>query len=199
MLNFFQRIFLVTFNPEEFFEQVREDKSWLRPICHLLGLSFLLAAASVIAWGAGMPGDTPVNASLGAQMDIYPFWRDTLLPQYNFLAYPMAIGLIMLEMIIISAIWIPILFVVFHYLGGAKESWKVGLLHAVQGFIYGLSPCVLGGYIPYLALLVGVYATILQFFRGPAITLRNKSFVPYLFLALFLAFVILRYWQGALL
>lgn len=196
---FFKRNWQATFHPETFFQTLRDETSWGRPLAHLCLLALWLSFGSVIAWGAGMTGDTPVNASLGAQMDVYPYWRETLLPRFGALSYPLAMSLIMLEMFIISLIWIPIVFLVYRFLGGQREPWRLSLLRATQGFIYGLSPCAFGGFLPYLALLTGVYATLLQFFRGPAITLQNKTFVPYLFVAAFLALVILRYWQGALL
>ncbi len=199
MKKFFKQIWEATFQPETFFQTLRDETSWSRPLVHLFLLALWLSFGSVIAWSVGVPGDTPVNSSLGAQMDIYPYWRDTLLPQYGALSYPIAMAFIMLEMFIISLIWIPIVFLAFRFLGGQREPWQRGLLHAAQGFIYGLSPCVFGGFLPYLALLAGVYATLLQFFRGPAITLQDKSFVPYLFVALFLALAIWRYWQGGLL
>jgi hypothetical protein len=199
MTEFFKRIFRATFHPETFFQALLDETSWSKPFSHLFLLALWLSFGSVIAWSAGMPGDTPINSSLGAQMDVYPYWRDTLLPQYGVFSYPLAMGIIMLEMFIISFIWIPIVFLAFRFLGGQREPWQRSLLHAAQGFIYGLSPCAFGGFLPYLALLTGVYATLLQFFRGPAITLQNKTFVPYLFVAIFLAFAILRYWQGALL
>jgi hypothetical protein len=194
---FILHLFQATFQPETFFEAIRSDKRWSRPILHLLGLAFWLAVASVTAWGLGIPGDTPVNSALGSQMDVYPYWKDTLLPYYGFWSYPLAAGLIAFEMIVISIIWTPLVFVVFRFLGGAKEPG--GFLKAFQGFTYGLSPCAFGGFLPYAGLLTGVYACLLQFYRGPALTLKNRTFVPYLFLALFLAFAIARYWHGSLL
>lgn len=199
MKNFFKQVWEATFHPEPFFQTRQDETSWSKPFAHLFLLALWLSLGSVLAWSAGVPGDTPVNSSLGAQMDIYPYWRDTLLPKYGALSYPFAMAFIMLEMFIISFIWIPMVFFVFRFLGGKREPWQRSLLHAAQGFIYGLSPCFFGGFLPYLALLTGVYATLLQFFRGPAITLQNKSWIPYLFVSIFLALAILRYWQGALL
>jgi hypothetical protein len=151
----------------------------------------------VVAWGLGVPGDTPLNSSLGAQMDVYPYWRGTLLPGFGLWSYPLAAGLIALEMWIITAIWTPVVFLVFRYLGGTKEPG--GLRRAFQGFVYGLTPCAFGGFLPYLALVAGVYASLLQFYRGPALTLNNRSAAPFLFLSLCLALAIARYWQGGLL
>jgi hypothetical protein len=197
MIEFFSRMIQVVATPETFFVHIRNENRWGMPVLHLLFLAFFLSLGSVIAWRFAIPGDTPINSSLGSQMDVYPYWRDTLLPAYGNWSYPLALVFIMLEMIIITAIWTPVVFVVFRYLGGAKEPG--GLLRAFQGFVYGLTPCLFGGFLPYLALATGVYATLLQFYRGPAIILKNRTVVPFLFVTLFLALAIARYWAGGLL
>jgi hypothetical protein len=197
MREFLNRFVQVTLHPDMFFEHIRTEKSWTMPILHLAALALWLSVSSVVAWGLGVPGDTPVNSSLGAQMDVYPFWRDVLLMQYGLWAYPMAAGLIVLEMFVITAMWTPIVFLVFRYLGGTKEAG--GMLGAFQGFVYGLTPCAFGGFLPYLGAITGVYATLLQFCRGPAVVLRNRTGVPYFFVSLFLGLAISRYWAHGLL
>lgn len=192
-----RRFVEIVIDPDAFFERVREEKAWSKPLAHLAILALWLAFGSVVAWGWGSPGDTPINSALGAQMDVYPYWHETLLPRYGVASYPMAMGLIVLEMFIITAIWTPVVFLVFRYAGGVNEPG--GLLRAFQGFVYGLTPCAFGGFVPYLALFTGVYATLLQFGRGPALTLRNRTAVPYLFVSLFLALAIARYWSHGLL
>jgi hypothetical protein len=197
MYAFLGRFVEIVMRPDVFFERVREEKGWRKPLLHLIVLALWLSLGSVVVWHLDIPGDTPVNSSLGAQMDVYPYWRDTLLPQYGVWSYPLAMGFIVLEMLIITVIWTPIVFLAFRYLGGAKEPG--GLLRAFQGFVYGLTPCAFGGFLPYLALFTGVYATLLQFGRGPAITLRNRTATPYLFTSLFLTLAIARYWSHGLL
>lgn len=197
MKKFLNRFIQVVASPERFFAAIRQEQNWKQPLLHLLVLSLWLSLGSVIAWNLGLPGDTPVNSSLGAQMDVYVFWQETLLPQFGGWAHPIAVGLIILEMLLITAIWTPVVFLIFRYLGGEKEPG--GLLRAFQGFVYGLTPCAFGGFLPYLGVITGVYATWLQFGHGPAITLRNRSCIPYLFPSLILGLAIARYWQGALL
>ena len=171
--------------------------SRLPPLLHLLALSIWLSLASVIAWRFGILGKTFLNSALGAQMDIYPYWRDSLLPAYGEWSYLLAAGLIAFKLCVITLIWTPVVFLAFRYLGGTKEPG--GLLRAFQGFVYGMTPCAFGGFIPYLALLAGVMATLLQFYRGLAIILNNRTSAPLVFVSLFLALAIARYWQGALL
>ena len=197
MKNFWLRFVQVTIDPDAFFEEVREEKCWRKPALHLLVLSFLLGVFSVTAWGAGIPGNTPINASLTAQMDVYSYWNETLLPQFGALSYLIAAGLIMVEMILISAFYTPILFLFFRYLGREKAPYD--LLRAFQGFVYNLTPVLFGGFLPWLALITGVYATILQLYRGPAITLKNRTVFAYMPVILVLAYAIAQYWQGGLL
>lgn len=192
-----RRFFEVTWQPDTFFERVREERSWKKPLIHLLILVGWLSIGSVVAWGLGVDGGTPLNSALGAQMDVYPYWRDTLHPAHGRLSYLMAAALIALEMLVITAIYTPLLFLVFRYLGGAQE--RGGLLRAFQGFVYGLTPAVFGGFLPVLGLITGVYTTILQLQRGPSITLRNRTLVAYLPFIAVMAYAIARYWQGSLL
>jgi hypothetical protein len=86
---------------------------------------------------------------------------------------------------------------VFRYLGGAQEPG--GLLRALQGFVYGLTPAVFGGFLPWFGLAMGVYTTVLQLQRGPAITLKNRTIFAYLPVIAVLTYAIARYWSGALL
>lgn len=58
---------------------------------------------------------------------------------------------------------------------------------------------LIGGFLPYWALFTDGYATLLQFGRGPAITLHSRAATPYLFTSLFLTLAIARYWSYGLL
>lgn len=197
MKEFISRFFQVTAWPDTFFARIRAEQSWKMPILHLFALGFLISLGSVIAWSAGVRGDTPINSALTVQMDLYPYWHDTLLPQFGIWSYPMTMGLMIIEMLIISMVYVPVIFLVFRYLGGAKEPG--GLLHAFQGFVYGLTPAAFGGFLPWLGLITGVYTTILQLYRGPSITLKNQTFFAYHLIIAVLTYAIARYWQGGLL
>lgn len=197
MKDLFARFIHATFQPDAFFEYIREENDWRKPLFHFLVLAVWLSFGSVIAWGLGIQGDTPLNSALGAQMDIYPYWKDTLLPQFGIWSYPMAMVLIILEMGVITLIYTPIVFLVFRFIGGERRTH--GLLHAFQGFVYGLTPAVFGGFLPVLGLVTGVYTTLLQLQRGPSITLRNKSIGAYLLVIIVLTYAIARYWNHGLL
>jgi hypothetical protein len=90
----------------------------------------------------------------------------------------------------------PLIFVVFRFLGGC--ALPNGMLHAFQGFVYGLTPAAFGGFLPVVGLITGVFATLLQFQRGPSITLQNRRWGSYVLVVLFLAYAIYRYWSGSL-
>jgi hypothetical protein len=197
MKEFINRFFQVTIAPDTFFTRIRCEQSWKMPLFHLFALSVLLSLGSVIAWSAGVRGDSPINSALSVQMDLYPYWRDTLLPQFGFWSYPLTMGLMIVEMLVISVVYVPVIFLIFRYLGGEKEPG--GLLHAFQGFVYGLTPAVFGGFLPWLGLATGIYTTILQLYRGPSITLKNQTFFAYVPIIVVLTYAIARYWQGGLL
>ncbi len=186
----------IMLTPDEFFEQIRLSTSWKMPLIHWTLLAVWLSLGSVIAWSFGVNGATPLNSSLGAQMDVFPYWKDTLLPQMGWFSYPVAMGLIILEMLIITAIFTPLIYVVFRFLGGSAQP--NGMLHAFQGFVYGLTPAAFGGFLPVAGLITGVFATLLQFQRGPSITLQNRKLGSYLLVVLFLAYAIYKYWNGSL-
>lgn len=192
----FSPFYKIMLSPDDFFEEIRHSNSWKQPLIHLILLAVWLSLGSVIAWGLGVDGTTPLNSSLGAQMDVYPYWKETLLPQLGLLSYPAAMVLIMLEMIIITLIFTPLIFLLFRYLGGGKQSH--GMLHAFQGFVYGLTPTAFGGFLPIAALITGVFATLLQFQRDPSITLQNRKVSSYILVVLFLAYAIYRYWNREL-
>ncbi len=188
--------FRVMFSPDDFFEEIRHATGWKMPLIHFFLLACWLSLGSVISWGLGIDGANPINSSLGAQMDVYPYWKDTLLPQTGVWSYPIAMGLIILEMLIITLIFTPVIYLVFRFLGGSPQPR--GILHAFQGFVYGLTPTAFGGFLPVAALITGVFATLLQFQRGPSITLQNRKGGSYVLIVLFLAYAIYRYWQREL-
>ena len=197
MKDFFYRFVEVTVSPDTFFNRIRHETGWKMPIFHLLALCLILSLGSVTAWSAGVRGDTPLNASLSVQMELYPYWRDVLLTQFGFWSYPITFGVMIIGMLLISVVYVPVIYFVFRTLGGKKEP--DGLLHAFQAFTYGLTPVMFGGFLPVLGLFTGLYATILQLYRGPSITLQNKTGFSYLLVVAVLAYAIMRYWQGGLL
>ncbi len=193
-----RRFIQVVITPDAFFEGLTTaDEGWWPPLRHLLILAAWLSVGSVIAWGLGIPGDTPINSSLGAQMEVYAYWHDTLLPGFGLWSYPLAVGLIVVMMLAITAIFTPLLYVFFRFVGRSREPR--GLLRAFQGFVYGLTPCALGGFLPILGLLTGVYATILQLHTGPATTMKVRGLAAYIPVIILLGAAIAQYWQGNLL
>ncbi len=197
MKDFVFRFAEVIVSPDTIFNRVRHETGWKMSLFHLLVLCLILPIGSLAAWSAGVRGDSPINASLSVQMELYPFWHDVLLTRFGLWSYPIAFLVMIIGMLLISAVYVPLIYLVFRNLGGKKEP--NGLLHAFQAFTYGLTPVMFGGFLPVLGLLTGVYATILQLYRGPSITLQNKSGFSYLLIVAVLAYAIMRYWQGGLL
>lgn len=183
--------------PDAFFEDIRQDRSWYRPLAHFFAIAAMISIGSVVAWRFGIRGDSPVNSSCDAQMAMFVYWKETLMPQYGNLSLVIAGVMMIGHMAAVALFYTPLVFVVFRYLGGPRE--RGGLLRAFQGFAYGLTPCAVFGYLPYLGLVTGVYATILQTYRGPSITLKNRSIGSYVLVVGVFTYAIARYWGHALL
>jgi len=64
----------------------------------------------------------------------------------------------------------PILLTVFRLLGG-----KGGLLNARKAICYGMAPTIALGFLPFLGLIAGRYATLLQLSIGPTTLYKLKD------------------------
>lgn len=190
MRNFFRTTWEIVRDPQAFFEQVR-DEGWWPPYCYFLIIAVTLAILSPLAWALGVDGGSPVNTSLTAQRDTYRWWRDTLQPQFGNWGYPMAMLILLLTTHVVLMIFTPILHFVFRLLGGQGP-----LLNAWKAICHGLAPTIALGFLPFIGLVVGVYATLLQLAIGPATLYRLKDGRAYVLLVIALSWAIALFWQG---
>jgi hypothetical protein len=123
-------------------------------------------------------------------MNTYPWWRDTLQPQFGGWSYPLASLTIFFTVHIVLLIFAPILHIVFRLLGG-----QVSLTNAWKGMCYGLAPTVILGFLQGLGVLTGVYATLLQLCVGPATLYRVKGGRAYVMVVIILSMAIVAYWE----
>ena len=66
---------------------------------------------------------------------------------------------------------------------GAKST----TLNAWKSMCYGIGPCIIGGFLPYISLFVAFYSLILQLYIGPKILFEVKESRLTIFLAIILA------------
>ncbi|MDI6822744.1 MAG: hypothetical protein QMD66_07900, partial [Actinomycetota bacterium] len=74
------------------------------------------------------------------------------------------------------------LHLVFRLMGG-----KGAILNAWKAASYGVGPCILGGFLPYISLFAGFYSFIIQLYVGPKVLYRVKDSRAIVFLAIMIA------------
>lgn len=76
------------------------------------------------------------------------------------------------------------LHLIFRLMGGkgpVLNAWKVSC--------YGVGPCILGGFLPYISLFAAFYSLILQLYIGPRVLYRVKEARAIVFLAIVLTLI----------
>lgn len=83
----------------------------------------------------------------------------------------------LLEMVLILAFAIPILLLsalllhlIYRLIGGQGP-----VLNAWKAACYGVGPCLLGGFLPYISLFAGFYSFAMQFYFGPMTLYKAKE------------------------
>jgi hypothetical protein len=190
MKSFLATTWSVMSNPSTFFENVR-DEGWWTPYRYFLVIALVLSLLSPAAWALGVDGGSPLSTSTTAQRDVYRWWHDVLSPRMGFASLPIAMLALLLEMHIVLAIFTPVLHVVFRLLRG-EGSW----LNAWKAINYGIAPVLALGFLPYVGLLVGVYATVVQLCVGPSTMYRLRDGRAYALLVVVLSISIASFWKG---
>jgi len=175
-------------NPAEFFDSTRNE-DW-KPSFLFFSLITLFVSLSTAAVNFLGIESNDFSASYQSQIAAYNYVRNNLVPLYGSYAY-------MLEPFIIFAFAVPVLLlltlilhVTYRLIGGQGSilnSWKAAC--------YGIGPCLLGGFLPYISLFAAFYSFAMQFYLGPMILYRAKEnraiiiFTSYIALAFMEMFV----------
>ena len=168
MLEMLDKLKRLLIDPNSFFNDVRNE-NW-KP-----ALAFFLWATSVISIITPMVNylgieSTDISSSYQAQIAAYNLIKSNFLQTYGPVAF-------VLEAILIFALAIPILLfltVLLHLLyrlaGGQGP-----LLNAWKAACYGVGPCLLGGFLPYISLFAAFYSLTMQFYAGPRELYKAKE------------------------
>lgn len=83
----------------------------------------------------------------------------------------------LIEAVLILAFAIPILLfltlllhAIYRLIGGQGS-----VLNAWKAACYGIGPCLLGGFLPYVSLFAGFYSFAMQFYLGPKTLYKAKT------------------------
>jgi len=149
-------------DPREFFNGVRNE-NWKPAFVFFLWVTLFIAIVTPIINYLGIES-TDVSSSYQAQIVAYNFVKHHLFKVYGAYAY-------LIEAILIFAFTIPILLflslllhLIYRLIGGEGS-----ILNAWKAACYGIGPCLLGGFLPYISLFAAFYSLAMQFYLGPMI------------------------------
>jgi hypothetical protein len=154
-------------DPNAFFNGIQSE-NWRPAFVFFLWITLFISIVTPLVNYFGVES-TDFSSSYQAQIFAYDFVKNNLLSSYGAYAYTM-------EAVLIFAFAIPILLfltlllhLIYRFIGGKgsiKNAWKAAC--------YGIGPCLLGGFLPYVALFAGFYSFAMQFYLGPK-TLYNAE------------------------
>nr|MDO8097831.1 YIP1 family protein [Candidatus Njordarchaeota archaeon] len=166
-------------NPTEFFQTAR-DKHWREAFGFFLIITVALSILTPIANYLGIQS-TDISSAYQAQIIAYRV-STVLLPQYGVYTYFIEALLIIGFAIIILLFLTGFVHVIYRAMGGSgpiSNAWKTSC--------YGVAPCILGGFLPYISLFAAAYSLLLQIYIGPKTLYGVQESRAVVFLAVILA------------
>jgi len=167
-------------NPSGFFEGVR-DESWKPSFKFFLQITIVLSIATPIVNYLGIESKD-FSSSYQAQIIAYRLMKNFLLDRYGISAYLIEPLLILAFACVILPLLVGFLHIIFRLMRG-----KGSVLNAWKAACYGVAPCILGGFLPYISLFAGFYSLLLQCYMGPKVLYAVKESRALLWLALIIA------------
>jgi hypothetical protein len=163
-----KKLFGMLLQPDEFFEGVREERTW-QPFVFFLQVSAIIALFTPVVNYLGWPS-TDQSAAFQAQIMAWQITEEQLLPALGGWAYVIEAVLILGLSLLIVMIMTGFLHLIFRLLGG-----KGPILNAWKAACYGVGPCVLFGWVPYWSLFVAAWSLLLQFYYGPKVLYQMRE------------------------
>ncbi|MGQ9597106.1 MAG: hypothetical protein ACUVQY_08410 [Thermoproteota archaeon] len=127
---------------------------------------------------------TDISSSYQAQILAYKILKNNLLNSYGVYAYLIEVVLIFVFAIFILFLLTLFLHLIYRLIGGQGP-----VLNAWKASCYGVGPCLLGGFLPYVSLFAGFYPFAMQFYLGPMVLYRVKEGKAIIVFVLFITIV----------
>ena len=155
-------------NPSEFFNNVRTE-GWKPAFVFFLWVTLFISVATPIVNYLGVES-TDFSSSFQSQILAYNFVRMNLFALYGAYAYLIEAVLIFVFATAVLFFLTLFLHVVYRLIGGQGS-----ILNAWKAACYGVGPCLLGGFLPYISLFAGFYSFAMQFYLGPMTLYKAKE------------------------
>jgi len=174
------RLFDLLKDPTGFFENSREE-GYKPAFRFMLEIALFLSIVTPVVNYLGIES-TDFSSSFQAQILAYRILKDILLPKYGIYAYFVGALLILVFSLVILLFLTVFQHIVFRLMGG-----KGGILNAWKSSCYGVGPCVLGSFLPFISLFAAFYSLIIQLYAGPKILYVVKESRAIIYLAIIIA------------
>jgi hypothetical protein len=155
-------------DPSGFFDRARAE-SWKSSFFFFLWVTLIISILTPIVNFFGIES-TDLSSSYQAQIVAYNFLKNSLLQTYGALAYVLEAILIFAFAIMILLFLTIFLHLVYKAIGGQGS-----VLNAWKAACYGVGPCLIGGFLPYISLFAAFYSFTMQFYIGPRELYKAKE------------------------
>ena len=155
-------------NPSEFFDGVRTE-DWRPAFVFFLWITLFISVVTPIVNYFGIES-TDFSSSYQSQVATFTFVKNNLLNVYGAYAYFFEPVLIFAFAILFLLFLTLLLHLIYRLIGGQGP-----VLNAWKAVCYGIGPCLLGGFLPYISLFAGFYSFAMQFYLGPMTLYKAKE------------------------
>jgi len=167
-------------DPVGFFEKVKTEGG--KPaFVFFLQITLVISVATPVVNYFGI-ASTDFSSAYQAQIMAYRFVQSFLLSQYGGYAYLLESILILGFACVMLAVLTGFIHILYKLMGGRGP-----ILNGWKAVCYGVGPCLLGGFLPYIALFTAFYSLLLQFYLGPKILYEVKEWKALLFISMIIA------------
>jgi hypothetical protein len=155
-------------NPSEFFNSAQTE-NWKPAFVFFLWITLFISVVTPIVNCFGIES-TDWSSSYQAQIVAYNLAKNNFFDSYGSYAYLIEAALIPAFAISILLFSTLLLHLIYRLIGGQGP-----ILNAWKAACYGVGPCLLGGFLPYISLFAGFYSFAMQFYLGPMTLYKAKE------------------------
>ncbi|MCP8315284.1 MAG: YIP1 family protein [archaeon] len=177
---FIKRLGDLLIDPIRFFEEVRGE-GLSTAFIFFLKVTTILSITTPIVNYYGIES-TDFSSSYQAQIMAYRILKSVLIERYGIYAYLIDSLLILGLACIILILGAFFLHLIYRLIGG-----KGSFLNAWKSMCYGVGPCILGGFLPYISLFAAFYSIMFQIYIGPKVLYKVKESRAIVLLAIIIA------------
>jgi len=155
-------------SPSEFFSSARTE-SWKPAFVFFMWVTLFISVVTPIVNYFGIES-TDLSSSYQAQVMAYKLVKNNFLNFYGAYAYLIEAVLIFAFAVLNLFFLTLFLHLIYRLIGGQGS-----VLNAWKAMCYGIGPCLLGGFLPYVSLFAGFYSFTMQFYLGPMALYKAKE------------------------